>query len=228
VFVQRCRTVANPLLDLSLFSSRAFRWANTGLLVFAVGFNAMFLGNVLFLTEVWQYSILRAGFAVAVGPLIVACTAPFFGRLAGRVGQRRLLIPGGLVWAAGGLMLIARATTTPSYVGTYLPAIFLTGLGVALCLPQLSSAAVQGLPADRFGSGSAVSQAVRNLGATLGVALVVALTADATPATALDAFHHVWWLLVAAGVGVTLTSVRLPVRRRTTTGPARATAEAPR
>ena len=39
--------------------------------------------------------------AISVGPLIVAVTAPFFGRLAGRVGQRRLLIPGGLVWAAG-------------------------------------------------------------------------------------------------------------------------------
>ena len=53
----------------------------------------------------------------------------------------------------------------------------LTALGVALCLPQLSSAAVQGLPPDRFGSGSAVNQAIRNLGATLGVALVVAFTA---------------------------------------------------
>ena len=80
---------------------------------------------------------------------------------------------------------------------------------VALVLPQLSSAAVQGLPADRFGSGSAVNQAVRNLGATLGVAIVVALTSDLTPATALDGFHHVWWLLVASGVTVSLLSTRL-------------------
>ena len=109
----------------------------------------------------------------------MAVTAPFFGRLAGRIGQRRLLIPGGLVWASGGAFLLAFATTTPDYVGTYLPAVLLTGLGVALCLPQLSSAAVQGLPADRFGSGSAVNQAIRNLGATFGVALVVAFTGGA-------------------------------------------------
>jgi hypothetical protein len=42
----------------------------------------MFLGNVLFLTGVWHYSILRAGMAISVGPLIVAITAPLFGKLA--------------------------------------------------------------------------------------------------------------------------------------------------
>ena len=179
VFVWRCSRVPNPLVDLSLFRARNFRWANAATVVFATGFNAMFLGNVLFLTRVWGYSIMEAGLAISVGPLVVAVMAPFFGRLAGRIGQRRLLIPGGLVWASGGAFLLAFATTTPDYVGTYLPAVLLTGLGVALCLPQLSSAAVQGLPADRFGSGSAINQAIRNLGATFGVALVVAFTRGA-------------------------------------------------
>ena len=208
-FLVRCSRVANPLLDLSLFRSNNFRWANAGTLVYATGFNAMFLGNVLFLTSVWHYSIIRAGLAISVGPLIVATTAPFLGRLAGRIGQRRLLVPGGLVWASGGVYLLARATETPDYLGVYLPAVFMTGLGVALCLPQLSSAAVQGLPPDRFGSGSAVNQAVRNLGGTFGVSLVIAFTADLTPATALDGFHKVWTLLVASGVVVSLMSSQI-------------------
>ena len=206
----RCRIVPNPLLDLTLFESASFRWANAGTLVFSIGFTAMFLGNVLFLTQVWGFSIMEAGFAISVGPLIVAATAPFFGRLAARIGQRRLLLPGGLVWAAGGMLLILRASTTADYVGQYLPAVVLTGLGVSLCLPQLSSAAVQGLPPDRFGSGSAVNQAIRNLGATLGVALVVAFTSDLTPATALDSFRHIWWLLVVSGLSVTALATRLP------------------
>ena len=100
-FILRCRRVSNPLLDLRLFQSPSFRWANAGMFAYAVGFNAMFLGNVLFLTNVWGYSIMRAGLGIAVGPLIVAVAAPLFGRLAGRIGQRALLIPGGLVWAAG-------------------------------------------------------------------------------------------------------------------------------
>jgi MFS family permease len=173
----------------------------------------MFLGNVLFLTKVWGYTILRAGLAVSVGPLVVATTAPWFGRLAGRIGQRTLLIPGGLVWASGGLLLLARATMAPHYVSQYLPAVLLTGLGVSMCLPQLASVSVQGLPADRFGSGSAVNQAVRNLGATLGVALVIALTGALPPDVALDRFHRVWWLLVASGAFITTLSVLLPRRR---------------
>ena len=71
---------------------------------------------------------------------------------------------------------------------------------------------MQGLPPHRFGSGSAVSQAVRNLGATLGAAAAVAFTADLAPATALDSFHHVWVLLVVSGVAVSIMSTRLPRR----------------
>lgn len=212
VFVWRCKRVANPLLDLGLFRSRNFRWANAATLVYATGFSAMFLGNVLFLTRVWHYTVLRAGLAISVGPLIVAATAPFFGRLAGRIGQRALLMPGGLVWAAGGLFLIARASTEPNYLGVYLPAVCFTGIGVSLVLPQLSSAAVQGLPADTFGSGSAVNQSIRNLGGTFGVALVVALTTGLTATSALAGFHRVWWLLAASGLTVSVLASRLMPR----------------
>jgi MFS family permease len=220
IFLRRCATVPNPLLDLGLFRAPSFRWANAATLVFAVGFNAMFLGNVLFLTNVWGYSILRAGLAIAVGPATVAVLAPLFGKLAGRVGQRRLLVPGGLVWGSSGLLLIHRVTLEPNYVTHYLPSVLLSALGVALCLPQLSSAAVQSLPPDRFGSGSAVNQAVRNLGATLGVALVIAFTARLTPATALGSFHDVWWLLAASGLVVTVFSTRLARTARLPASPA--------
>lgn len=206
-FVERCRRVSNPLLDLSLFQSRAFRWANTATLVFFVGFTAMFLGNVLFLTQVWGYTIVGAGMAIAVGPSIVAVTAPFFGRLAARIGQRRLLVPGGLVWAAGGTVLAVRVGDTADYWTSYFPSVVLTGLGVALCLPQLASASVQGLPADRFASGSAVNQTVRNLGSTFGVALLVAFVAGGA---GLDGFRRGWWLIVVCGVAVSLVSTRLP------------------
>ncbi len=212
LFVWRCSRVDNPLVRLSLFASPSFRVANAATLIFSIGFSAMFLGNVLFLTRIWGYNILQAGLAVSVGPVVVAMTAPIFGRLAGRIGQRRLLVPGGLVWAAGGLLLLATVTPIPHYLVVYLPATVLTGLGVSLCLPQLSSVSVQGLPLDSFGSGSAINQSVRNLGGTLGVALVIAFTSATTLTTALDGFHHVWWLLVGSGVGVTAMCSLLPRR----------------
>jgi EmrB/QacA subfamily drug resistance transporter len=209
-FVLRCAAVDNPLFDLRLFKAPSFRWANLAMLVYSIGFSAMFLGNILFFTRVWHYSILQSGMAVSVGPLIVATTAPLFGRLAGRIGQRKLLIPGGLVWASSGLFLLLRASSTPDYLGSYLPAIFLSGFGVALCLPQLSSVSVQSLPADSFGSGSAVNQAVRNLGSTLGVALVIAFTSQAAHDNAIEGFRQIWFLLAASGGIVSALSLLLP------------------
>ena len=208
VFVARCRRVENPLIHLELFRANNFRWGNAAMLIYASGFSAMFLGNVLFLTRVWGYSILTAGLAISVGPVIVAVTAPIFGRLAARVGQRRLLVPGGLIWALGGALLLARATTTPHYLTVYLPSGICTAVGVSLVLPQLSSVAVQGLPADQFGAGAAVVQAVRYLGSTLGVALVVAFTSGVT-GDALDGFQQLWWLLIACGIAVSVLSRRL-------------------
>jgi len=77
-------------------------------------------------------------------------------------------------------------------------------------LPLLTSAAVAGLPADRFATGSAVNAALRNLGQTLGVAIFVAL-AGRTTAGELLAHHRIaWWLVAAAGVAVSATSWRLP------------------
>jgi EmrB/QacA subfamily drug resistance transporter len=207
LFVVRTRRVPNPLFDLRLFESPNFRLANAAMLVYALGFSAMFLGNVLFLTRVWGYSILRAGMMISMGPLLVATTAPFLGRLAARIGQRALLIPGGLVWSSGALFMLFTATTEPHWLTQFVPSILLAAMGVSLVLPQLGSAAVQGLPPDSLGAGSAVNQASRNLGGTLGVALVIAFTGESS---AMEGFRQTWWLLVATGVTVSALSFFLP------------------
>lgn len=208
-FVRRARGVPNPVMRLQLFRNRDFRWANVAAFVFAIGFNAMFLGNVLFLTNVWGYSIERTGLAIALGPAIVASTASRFGRLAARLGQRAVLIPGGLVYAAGSLLLIARVGSSPAYLAEYLPAVVCSGLGVAMCFPQFSSAAAATLPSDEYGSGSAVVQATRYLGGSFGIALVIAFT---SAHAGLDGFRIVWLVITAVGLVVSLASTRLTRR----------------
>ena len=215
VFVVRTRVVANPLLSLSMFANRDFAWANLAAFVFSIAFNAMFLGNVLFLTNVWRYSIVRAGLTISIGPSIVALTAPRFGKLAGRHGQRSLLIPGGLVYAAGAALLLARASAQPSFLSVYLPSMVCTALGVAMCFPQFSSAAVATLPPDQYGTGSAVVQAVRYFGGTFGVALVIAFT---TGHFTVPHFHRVWILIIACGVCVSMLCSRLTRRHPASKG----------
>ena len=65
-----------PALDLDLFRIPNFPWANVAMLVFGTAFSALFLGSILFLTQVWGWSVLQAGFGVAPGPTWSASSRP--------------------------------------------------------------------------------------------------------------------------------------------------------
>jgi EmrB/QacA subfamily drug resistance transporter len=210
-FVLQQRVTEAPVLNLDLFSITTFRWCNLAGIAFGIAFSAMFLGSILFLTEVWGWSILKAGFAVAPGPALVAVLAPRLGALAGRVGQRPIMIVGGLAYAAGGAYRLVMLGGDQRYVVDYLPSMLLTGVGVACCLPQLSSAVAQSLPPNRIGIGGAALQAARQFGGTFGVALAIAfIGAPTSRAEALAAFDHVWWIIVVGGLATSL--LVLPVR----------------
>lgn len=201
VAVQRARVHAAPAIDLTLFENRTVALANAATVAYAVGFFAMLLANVLFLTSVWGYSTLRAGLAITPGPLVVAALSRSTGALAARIGYRPVLVAGSLVFAAAQLWSVLLMPVEPDFLGRWLPASLLTGLGVALTFPVLSAAAVAGLPPDRFGIGGAVNQTARQMGAVLGVALLVAiLGTPASPDEALDGFRDAWLLTTVASL----------------------------
>lgn len=201
VFVRRCSRHPEPVLDLRLFQHRSFSVANAATLVYAMGFFAMLLGNILFLTGVWHYSILKAGLAVTPGPLVVAAVSAPAGRLAGRFGFRRVLIPGFAVFAAGLVWYATQVGLHPSYVARWLPATLITGAGIGLTFPVLGAAAVASLHASRFAVGSAVNQTSRQVGGALGVAILVAILSTTTDASsALQHFRHLWAFSAAMAV----------------------------
>jgi EmrB/QacA subfamily drug resistance transporter len=214
VFVRRTLSAPHPALDLMIFARPSVRWANIATAAFTIGFTAMFFGLIQFMLVVWHYGVVRAGLAMMPGPVVVMVLAPLFGRVAARYGQRALLLPGGLVYAAGGALLLTRLGEDPAYASQVLPASLLAGLGVALVIPQLTSAAVQGLPPDEFAAGAAVNQAIRQLGATFGVALTVALLGTLTPTTTADDFLGVWGMLTVCGVLTSAAALPLPRRHR--------------
>ncbi len=214
LFVVQQRRTPAPVLDLELFKIRNFAWGNSATLAFSMAFTAMFFSSILFLTQVWNYSTITAGLAVAPGPLIVAVLAPVMGTLAGRIGQRPMLITGGLLFAAGGAWRLVMLGDQADYLVDYLPSMIFTGLGVALCLPQLSSVVAQSLPPNRFGVGGGVNQAIRQFAGTLGVALTIAFVASSTTLdSALSNFDKVWWLLILGGTATSGLSLALRTRR---------------
>jgi EmrB/QacA subfamily drug resistance transporter len=214
-FLARSRRHGEPVLDLELFRSRSFSVANAATTMYAMGFFAMLLGNILFLTSVWHYSILTAGLAVTPGPLVVAAVSGPAGRLAGRIGFRPVLLGGFAVFASGLLWYLLRVGAAPEYVTVWLPGTLIVGLGIGLTFPVLSAAAVSSLRPERFAVGSAVNQTARQIGGAIGVAILVVIIGNPSGATsAVGAFHHLWLFAAVMATASGLVSSLLPARAR--------------
>jgi EmrB/QacA subfamily drug resistance transporter len=166
-----------PIVEPALFAHRSFAIGNLGTLLFAAAFFSLILGNVLFLTSIWGYSVLTAGLATLPGPALTTVVSGPAGRLADRFGHRAVIVPGTLFFAAG-VMVLRSAGPDPDWVGLWLPGAVLTGIGIGLAFPTLGSAAVRDVPVDRFATASAVNAAFRQVGAVLGTAILVAIVGD--------------------------------------------------
>jgi len=210
--VVRSRRHPRPIVDLDLLRIPSFRQGTLGTLLFAAAFFSMILGNILFLTGVWGYSVLEAGLSVAPGPLASAIVAAPAGRLADRFGHRAVIVPGTLIYAAG-LVILRSAGLEPDYAGTWLPGQLLIGIGIGLAFPTLGAAAAADIPAERFGVASAVTGAGRQLGAVLGTALLIAIVgAPQTLAAAGHAADNAYVFGITSALLAGLVALRLTPR----------------
>jgi EmrB/QacA subfamily drug resistance transporter len=215
-FVRRSAHHPAPVLELPMLRIRSFSVANAAALVFFAGFGAMLLSSVLLMTEVWHYSTLRAGFALMPGPMMAAIFAAPAGRLGARIGQAPVIAAGGLVFASGFAVNLSLLSSTPDYAGAFLPGFLLGGIGVGLVLGPLPAAATMSLPPDRFATGTAVFGMARQLGAAIGVAVLVALLADPAPDQLFSHLERGWAFALGTGVAAGLLALAIgsPARER--------------
>jgi EmrB/QacA subfamily drug resistance transporter len=208
-FLWRSARHPAPVIELSLFRVRSFAVANLGGFLFALGFFALLLCNVLFLTGVWHYSILKAGVALTPGPLMAALSAAIGGRLSDRFGQRLVAVPGSLLFATGALLFALNTGAEPSYLEAFLPANMIGGAGVGLAFAGFGSAAVAELPRNRFATGGAISNATRQIGGALGVTTLIVVLGTPSPQDALHVFHQAWALIALSGVIAAISGLAL-------------------
>jgi NTE family protein len=216
LFVVSSRAHRSPLLDPALLRIPSFSLASAATVLAGLGFYAYLLTNILWLQYVWDYSVLRAGLALVPGALVAAVVASRLGPLADRYGYRYFVVPGALVWAGAYLWYHQQVGLEPAFWSQWLPGQVLSGIGVGATLPLLGSAALAAVPGGRYATASAVVSSARQLGGVLGIAVLVLILGDPTPATAVAAFRDGWVLSIFAFLAVAILSLPLGTLRAVT------------
>ena len=165
--------VRTPMVDFDFFRSRTFLGAN--LVAFTVTFAmlAMFFFTALYMQNFLGYDALEAGIRFLPATAVIIFAAPIAGRLADRIGPRRLMA-GGLLVVALALYLQTRISVDSGYE-LLLPAFILMGLGMGFVISPMSTAAMNAVSADKAGAASGILSMSRMVGGTFGVAALGAL-----------------------------------------------------
>ncbi len=201
-----------PIVEPRILRVRSFALAAGASVVFFAGFGAMLLAGVLFLTTVWHEPVLRAGLMLFPGPAMATVFSVPSARLGAAVGYRIPGIVGAILFGAGSLWYIAHTGARPAYASEFLPGILIGGAGVGLVIPTLTGAGASSLPPERFATGAAVLTMGRQIGAALGVAVLVAVLGSG--AASAGGFHRAWLISVAAAAATALTLAALGAPRR--------------
>jgi EmrB/QacA subfamily drug resistance transporter len=209
-----------PLLEMRFFRSAPFSGASAIAVLTFAGIGGFLFMNTLYLQTVRGLSPLDAGLYMLPMAAMMLVFSPVSGWLVGSRGARPPMVIASAAILAAAVMLtrITLTTTAPYLLGAY----FLFGIGSGLINPPITNTAVGGMPAAQAGVASAVASTSRQVGMTLGVAVIGAVSggslAGGIGKRFATATHPGWWIIAALG------AVILVLGLLTTGGWAKATA----
>ena len=173
-FVIAERRVRVPMLDFSYFRSVQFLGANLVAFVVSFAMFGMFLFIALYMQNVLRYSPIEAGALFLPSTVMIMIFGPIAGRMADKIGPRPLMT-GGLVLVSAALGWQSTIQVDSSY-WVLLPAFVIMGVGLALVMSPMSTAAMNAVDRTKAGAASGVLSMSRMVGGTFGVAVIGALT----------------------------------------------------
>jgi EmrB/QacA subfamily drug resistance transporter len=174
-FVLLERNQRLPMLDLSLFRSGTFTGANLVVLLVAFAMFGIFLFLSLYLQNVLGYSAVQTGAAFLPMTILIILIAPIAGKTTDRIGSRWLMTVG-MTLIGGQLLYLSTVGVDTSY-WDILPALLVGGVGMALTMTPSAAAAIRSVPVDKSGVGSAVLNSFRQVGGSIGIAVMGAIVA---------------------------------------------------
>ena len=174
LFILIERAAEHPMLDVTLFLDRRFSAACASV---TIAFFALF-GFIFLITQFFQflrdYSALGTGVRILPVAVSIAVASVAGGQLAPRIGTK-VVVGTGLGLLGSSFLWISALEVDVDYTTTIVPQMVLMGLGLGLITTPATESIMQVLPPARAGVGSAVNDATRELGGTLGVAVVGSL-----------------------------------------------------
>ncbi|MCD9872488.1 MFS transporter [Streptomyces guryensis] len=194
-----------PLIDLRFFRSVPFSGATViAISAFAALGGFLFL-STLYLQNVRGYDALHAGLWMLPMAVPTFLCAPLSGRLVGSRGPRLPLLVAGTAITASAVLFAGFEAETSNV--TLFVAYLLFGIGFGFVNAPITNTAVSGMPRSQAGVAAAVASTSRQLGQTLGVAVVGAVLASGVGASSYkDVFVSAsvpgWWILTGCGVAV--------------------------
>jgi EmrB/QacA subfamily drug resistance transporter len=197
-----------PMLDLALFRNRTFTGANTAMLFVGLAMFGTFFYVSLYMQNVLLYSPVEAGASFLPMTVLVILVAPNTGRLSDRFGSR-WFVGGGMALLAVMLFYYSRLGAHESF-WVLLPGLIIGGVGMGSTMTPITAAAMSSVPVDKAGVGSAVLNSMRQVGGSLGIAVMGAIVASGATSAArsgrppqlafLHGFHQA--LLVGSGIAL--------------------------
>jgi len=171
VFVEN--RVKAPMVQFDLLSDRNFLGAVVVAMIISFAMLGVFFFLALYMQDILGYSPLEAGVRFLPSTLMIVGVAPVSGRLSDRFGPR-WLIAGGLVLVAASLFSFSRIAVDSDYLDL-LPGFMLLGIGIAMTMSPMTSAAMNAVPVQKAGIASGVLSMFRMVGGSLGVAVTGAI-----------------------------------------------------
>ncbi len=211
------RRAPAPMIPLALFRSRSFSAGNAAIFcTFAALFSTVFFYSQ-YLQTALGYSPLGAGLRLTVWTITFLTVAPLAGAYAGRLGERRLMVVGLLLDAAGMAWLAVIAGSHTSF-GALVGPFLLGGVGVSMTIPCAQNAVVGELGTDDIGKAAGANSMMRELGGVFGIAVAAAVFARSggygSPSEFIAGFRPAVWASVGFALAGAVAAAMLPGRRR--------------
>ena len=169
-----------------------------------IAFYAHWMSVLLYMTEIWDYGIVKAGLILTIMPGSMSLFSITSGRMSDNYGFRWVIIPGILVYSS--LFFFLWLWVGPNESMTFLiPALVGSGIGMATVWPTLTAIGASGTEESLLGSATSVIHTIQRVGGALGIAVVLAIVGSVGEVGSYEAFRAGLLVMPMAGA-ITLIS----------------------